>query len=210
MPPPLPNKQVATPPPLPRRSSAGWQNGCAIAALAGVGIFSLGLFQLQTWRSEISQEAEAAKDRLKATFEQAEKRVEATPVIPGMLAVDVYLNLEEKGFKTHKEFNAGAAQMLCQKMDADGLYLVGIQCAGASKVIAVEATVEPSTPITSDAREFLAYIATLPYDGAKPEAARSWVKSHFGQTATTQIGGVQFHLFPLPKTTAQRLIIRLP
>ncbi|MDA9818082.1 hypothetical protein N9C35_03485 [Flavobacteriaceae bacterium] len=53
-----------------------------------------------------------------------------------------------------------------------------------------------SGKIDYGAKEFLGYVASIPYDGAKQKEARKWVKDNINKNrAKTQINGVTFEIY---------------
>jgi hypothetical protein len=48
--------------------------------------------------------------------------------------------------------------------------------------------------IESAAESFLGACASLPYDGANPEGAKAWVSETLATQASSQFGGVYYHL----------------
>ena len=42
--------------------------------------------------------------------------------------------------------------------------------------------------------QFLAFVASLPYDGADPPATQAWVRENAGQDAERVVGGVKIRL----------------
>ena len=120
----------------------------------------------------------------------------ATPVIPGLTAADVTANMEEQGFEC-----SGPEQLQTQIAYtcswSDGLMDMTVDVYGTSptQVTLVEATVTDAAPDVraGEMAAFLGFVATLPYDGAEPEKARSWVEKHFD--AAGQQGNVQSATF---------------
>lgn len=160
------------------------------------------------WGSKVGTEAKAAKARLNERWNDAEdKRAEGRAnVIPGLAPVDIYLSLEQKGFKTNKDFKSTGTEMLCQMASGASLLFASIKCPAttSSEVVAVDAVAESTQPGDSEPREFLGFIATAPYDGADPAKARAWLNGNFGGNAETEINGVRFEL-SVTKDTVHRL-----
>lgn len=111
--------------------------------------------------------------------------------IPGLAAVDLTANLEDRGFDCTSQLDLGNVVYQCD------LFHNGLEEATAYGDSPTElhsvyglASGDPKVVET-----FLAYIATLPYDGSKPHVARDWVHTNFGkEDAETSIGGVTFQL----------------
>lgn len=119
-------------------------------------------------------------------------------VIPGMTPADVYGNLAEKGFtKAGPSKVGGDAYWKLTSKDAAGENVVGVYGPDASSVRLIDVLSLSFTHADPDAaaRDFLGYVATLPYDGADPAKARAWIEQNISQQqATTTIGGVTFAL----------------
>ena len=118
--------------------------------------------------------------------------------LPGITAVDVTLNLEEKGFKTsHSSTVLG--QTWRAKLDIDGTKYEAEAFGEASHLISsITATVSvpPGKDAGEIAKSFLAMMATLPYDGSRPDEAKSWVLENAGKhDVSHKIGTVTFHLY---------------
>jgi hypothetical protein len=91
--------------------------------------------------------------------------------IPGLTPQDVYLNLENKGFKCSEPELMGPdneVRWTCEKQEANGEYLVEINSSDANSVRLVETWVISDDPVRADAlaQDFLCYVATVPYEGA--------------------------------------------
>lgn len=134
--------------------------------------------------------------------------------IPGLTPTDVKLNLEQQwGLEftgprqiAHLCLDQGTA------VDPDtGISLICDICENtvgldvARVVFTVDAaslaqcTQVSADLVTSLASRYLGYCATLPYDGAEPQAAKEWVEAHVSEATgvelTTTIGGVIFRLY---------------
>ncbi len=128
--------------------------------------------------------------------------------IPGLEAVDIYLNLEKKGFKVKHEKNDLQEWWNCtSQMDSNDLQ-VEIFGKSYNKITAVHVTALNSFGINNTIKEFLGYVASLPYSGSKPEEAKKWVENSFNGNNTTIINGVQFETYA--KTPYSRILIIKP
>ncbi len=140
----------------------------------------------------------------------SEDRPDKTPAkskyIPGLQPVDVYLNFTNKGFTLTKdlggrdELSGGVVNFwYCEETTSQSQSRVTVMGPSATQVESVHAMFTYSGSSASDtdkhARDFLAYVATLPYDNARPADAKVWVQSNIGKNAKTTIGGVSFELF---------------
>lgn len=134
----------------------------------------------------------------------------AVEPIPGLAPVDVYLNLENKGFTTDKRFGKEQHTFVCKEETGVFLNTASITIPagqGADVVTVVNAMHQNYSAASTDALAvgFLGYCATLPYDGAEPAKARAWVEANIGKNASAVFGGVNFQLF----TNGQTRILRL-
>jgi outer membrane biosynthesis protein TonB len=119
--------------------------------------------------------------------------------IPGLTPQDVYLNLENKGFKCSEPKLMGhqnEVRWTCEKQEAQGEYLVKIDSSDANSVRLVKARVISHDPARADAlaQDFLGYVAKVPYEGAQPEEAKAWVKQNVGSKVSAEFGGVSYTL----------------
>lgn len=130
-----------------------WRNKFPTIALAGIFIaFSLAHSQTQAIKS---------------------------PIIKGLAAVDVHGNLTPKGFTLEKKFSAVQNEWKVSLKAAGLIYNVGIFGADPMEITAVTATISrPADDVAAHAADFLQYLASLPYDGAKPQSASAWVISN--------------------------------
>jgi hypothetical protein len=155
-------------------------------------------------KQEQKPEPETVKDEVakKPSQEEQEQKPEPEPAprnIPGLTPQEVYLNLENRGFKCSEPELMGPDNQVrwtCEKQEANGEYLVEINSSDANSVRLVEATVITSDPAHADAlaQDFLGYVATIPYEGAHPEEAKAWVKQNVGSKASAEVGGVSYTL----------------
>jgi len=124
--------------------------------------------------------------------------VDIPGTIPGLAAVDVYGNLKPRGFTC--EDRAGAAGgwlWTCKDETAQRSFVVDITARAATRIQHVSATALDfgSGNPTDTAREFLLFVATLPYEGARPDDAKAWVATNLDSPeASTTIGGATLTL----------------
>jgi hypothetical protein len=133
--------------------------------------------------------------------------------LPGLMPADITVNLQQKGFEcTNADSIDNSFVWACSRQAADVLLRVEIY---SNSLLAVD-TLDASAiffgnPDDDLASEFLGFLATLPYDGAQPDAARQWVESNLptireeGDVRDTSFGGVNFRLFGIP--TARSLLM---
>src|SRR5829696_1333549 len=119
--------------------------------------------------------------------------------IPGLTPQDVYLNLENKGFKCSEPELMGPdneVRWTCEKQDVQGEYLVEINSSDANSVRLIEAWVISNEPARAEAlaQDFLGYVARVPYEGAHPQEAKAWVEQNVGSKVSAEFGGVSYTL----------------
>ena len=121
----------------------------------------------------------------------------AQHVIPGLNPVDVYLNLEQRGFTVTKDFSGGSAIWTCAQKWPSVDLTADVIGSSATEVTMVRAMVmaDGVEKTALAGRDFVAMVASVPYDGAQPQVARDWVVSNYDQdSSTTTIGGARFTL----------------
>jgi hypothetical protein len=151
----------------------------------------------QTEKDEVAKKPSQQQHQQKP-----EPKLESEPApknIPGLTPQDVYLNLENKGFKCSEPELMEAANEVrwtCEKQEANGEYLVEINSSDANSVRLVEARVISDDPARADAlaRDFLGYVARVPYEGAQPEEAKAWVEQNVGSKVSAEFGDVSYTL----------------
>jgi hypothetical protein len=119
--------------------------------------------------------------------------------IPGLTPQDVYLNLENRGFKCSEPELMGPGNEVrwtCEKQKTHGEYSVEINSSDANSVRLIEAWVISNEPARADAlaQDFLGYVAGAPYEGAQPEEAKAWVEQNVGSKVSAEFGGVSYTL----------------
>jgi hypothetical protein len=117
-------------------------------------------------------------------------------VILGLQPVDVYLNLTNKGFsKKGPSLIDGTYIIECRKEERGIIYNVAIFGPSVSSVNAIKADVIQSTRPQEEtgeaAKDFLGYIASIPFKGSDPAANRQWVEEHVDGGEAT-LDGVKF------------------
>jgi hypothetical protein len=166
----------------------------------------------ESGRSQTKQEQPKKPETVKGEIakkpsqEQQQKKPEPKPEpepaprnIPGLTPQDVYLNLENRGFKCSEPELMGPDNQVrwtCERQEAQGKYLVEISSSDANSVRLVEARVITYDPARADAlaQDFLGYVARVPYEGAQPEEAKAWVEHNVGSKASAVFGGVWYTL----------------
>jgi hypothetical protein len=118
--------------------------------------------------------------------------------MPGLYASDVYLNLEHRGFSCHgPTVTKGGVDWLCTESVGVADYQVEIFGATPGELEFVDATaVVYNGPVNGLSKSVLGFVATLPYTGSQPQAARAWVEAHLGTSRLNRvIAGVAFTVY---------------
>lgn len=135
---------------------------------------------------------------------------ESNKHISGLAPADMYLNLEKKGFQTKKELGGEYGNSWTSTQSYEGMDLmVETFSFDTETVITISATamVDVSIKKIEASKQFMKYIATMPYDNAKPEEAAKWVDENFNNDkASTVISGVRFTMYA-PSGAARMLNI---
>ncbi len=134
--------------------------------------------------------------------------------IPGLSPTDVYLSLEQRGFKTEKSFNSEFGNLWTSTHSVVGIdYRVEVFSYNIENVVSIEATamVDANEKDIVATKQFFQLVSTLPYENASPEQAASWVDKNFNNNkATTQIGGVTFTMIAPTQYVRMLLIEAMP
>lgn len=134
--------------------------------------------------------------------------------IPGLSPTDVYLNLEQRGFKTEKSFNSEFGNLWTSTHSVVGIdYRVEVFSYNIENVVSIKATamVDANEKDIVATKQFFQLVSTLPYENASPEQAASWVDKNFNNNkATTQIGGVTFTMIAPTQYVRMLLIEAMP
>lgn len=166
-------------------------------------IISLSLLNVSSKSQKTQQPVSVAKTESTTTSVTPQATPTPTPTpqatesnIPGVMPVDVYLNLENEGFSTTKELNPCCSWFSVKGDMSSVRYLAEVYGNSASSFYRVNASVTTTIDKNTNAiaRPFFGYIATLNYSGSKPDDARKWVEKNIGKKAKTIIGGVTIEL----------------
>lgn len=124
--------------------------------------------------------------------------------LPGIAAVDVYGNLKKQGMKcSGPKVTSGRSSWTCRGTTGFVELYAYTAGTGATRISIVQASVAGTLakPTQGTPRDYLAFVATLPYDGSKPAGARSWVARNFTKAhAVTRIGPAVFELWGKAKS----------
>lgn len=123
--------------------------------------------------------------------------------IPGLTASDVHGNFTNKGFSLDKKLESIASIWTCNSSDTNGNMVVTATGDGPSNIISVEGTYynysELETSLIS--KEFIGYVASTPYEGSSPAAAKAWAYNNIEKGGDTIIGLVTFKIYYTSSTT---------
>ena len=118
------------------------------------------------------------------------------PTIPGLTATDVTVNLEERGFECDGP-DDGPVYMTwtCRLGHELGEYMVTTYGHSSTELVLIEAdAVTYAGNPTALARPVLGFVATLPYEGSFPQAARRWVEQRLGKKGRRYFGSVLYEV----------------
>ena len=130
-------------------------------------------------------------------------------LLPGLRPEVVRANLEAKNLACELVYlpsgNDPYYKWECKREGLDYMINVEMWSKSMSTVDLIQAgIVQYGNPDNSLSVDFLGFMATMPYDGADPQQARSWVKETLptitekGDVREITIGGVRFRLYGIP------------
>ena len=129
--------------------------------------------------------------------------------IKGLAPVDVYLNLEEKGFTTTKNLGSEYGNSWENSMTSEGItYNVSTFSHDTNTVesIQISVTILPPKKIEAS-KQFFKYISSLPYENSNPEKTIQWIEDNFyNDKETLIIGDAKFSIYS-PTKFARMLVI---
>lgn len=102
------------------------------------------------------------------------------PVIPGLAAADVTLNAEDIGMSCDMTVFDDEVEWWCETSGPGFTFAIETSGTSPMNITTVSGNVLfDGDPSQAEAHfdEILGWLATLPYNGADPEAARTWVES---------------------------------
>lgn len=159
-----------------------WKISLRIAAIAIFWVVFIGLASMDEKPSKESDDnsnneivEEVVQAQPEATPQVEEKN---EPTIPGLTAADIKLNLKDKGFAcSGPDSLVDLVEWVCEDKTNSYQYTVEIVGESAFKIYVVTATAVNFTGqgVTDQDIQFLAYIASMPYEGAQPQEAKDWV-----------------------------------
>ncbi len=144
------------------------------------------------------------------TMDAPTQSLTSSAILPGLQTTDITASLIEKGFTCSDPRKGELYYYRSCKETETGIYEMVAEIYGRDRftVDYVNAQVLQFTAVPSDgiSTPFLGYIATLPYDGAVPSSARSWIERTLptilanGDVHTETFGGVPYRLFGGPSS----------
>lgn len=144
---------------------------------------------------------------------QADAANDAPPVIPGMESGILRTGLERRGLSCvgPQQFEQWVTWE-CSGTEDAARYVLVMRGLNASRILSVDATVLQSGPDDAVTAEFLGYVATIPYEGARPEEARAWVQSQVGasESARKAFGAAMYALSGPPESRSLTITPSLP
>jgi hypothetical protein len=125
------------------------------------------------------------------------------------MAVDVHGSLEKIGFETEKKIGPNSSRWTSKMSDADGDFSMIVTGNGTGIITSVDARYNNFTgPNLKSAADLMQFVSTLPYKGANPELAKSWVGRNANKGVDTLISSVKFRIIARNFNTA--LYINVP
>jgi hypothetical protein len=147
-----------------------------------------------------------ARKNSSESAQNAEKKAESETTteemsnfINGLNPVDVYMNMEKQGFKTEKQLGGEYGNAWTSTMSYDGMDCkVETFSSNVNNVESVTATamIDVTSKKIIATKQFIQFVATLPYENAKPEDAANWVDKNFNNDkASIIIGDAKFTIY---------------
>ena len=130
--------------------------------------------------------------------------------IPGLAVSDVYNNLALVGFERSGPAEDGSAFVtVCHRRDGRGVQLNAVVRGStyetAQSIVATSMTPYGNPNLTT--KDYFGFLATMPYDGAMPDAAKTWVMQNVGRPSAREFGGVIYILENGPDPQSRTLRI---
>lgn len=118
--------------------------------------------------------------------------------IKGLMPVDIYLNLENKGYSVDKQITSKEGCFwTCTKSEAGLDYYVRVASMNTSLVdeVRISATIngsEPNKQIIA-VKPFLKYVSSFQYQGSDANKVANWIEENFNkEKSVLEVSGVQF------------------
>lgn len=133
-----------------------------------------------------------------------------TGFLPGLMPADIKVNLENRAFTCAPVEEAASLYVwTCKKATDIARLEVMFYSRTLGTVDFIDASVlQSGKPADDLSTAFLGFMATMPYDNAKPDAAKAWVAETIptlkgeGDVRSATFGGVPFQLFGISTARA--------
>jgi len=147
---------------------------------------------LQEKKTETTQKSEPGQLK-----KSESKIVKNKKYLQGMTAADLHGNLTDRGFKLEKKLSGDFNYWRCTQKTSTYEYEATAYGDSPWKIYKVEAVVLNFSAQSNKkvGRDFLAFIASIPYDGSEPHKANEWVKANVGKATSIVISNAKFELF---------------
>jgi hypothetical protein len=135
--------------------------------------------------------------------------ISETGLLPGLQPADVKFNLQNRQFNCELAFmptdTDPYSSWECQRKNAQYYMSVEIWSKSLDSVdLIVSSVVQFRKADDGLATDFLGFMATMPFDGAEPQEARTWVGETLptitanGDVREATFGGIKFRLYGIP------------
>lgn len=153
--------------------------------------------------AQAQPEATAAPTEAAAPAAAPVPQISPVGWIPGLLSGDITSNLVARYGMDCAGPDSGLGGLIGWSCDKGapgvGTWLhVEFIGTNVNRIEAVDATVVSDSANDKLAVDFLAFVASLPYDSAEPDRAQQWVRTNIAKGGETRIGGILFTLFGKP------------
>ncbi|MGR3790053.1 hypothetical protein ACUXZJ_11435 [Flavobacterium sp. TN-1] len=144
-------------------------------------------------------EYQKGKSKREETQEESEINVN-DKAIKGLMPVDIYMNLEKKGYQITKNHSAEYGNIInCKNSDSGIDYIVDVYGDNENPVLEVRATASlngmDSEKKIIAVKPFIKYISSIPYEGSNPSKISDWLEKNFDNNgASIIVSDVKFTL----------------
>lgn len=139
-----------------------------------------------------------------------DKESDSEKFINGLAPVDVYLNMENRGFSTKKSSSKDWGNTWTNKMTSAGIeYTVETYSSNTKNVERVRATamIDAGRKDIVEAQQFFIFLSSLPYENSAPQVAGQWIQDNYdNDQASTIIGDAKFTIYA-PSVVVRMMII---
>ncbi|MCG2726166.1 MAG: zinc ribbon domain-containing protein [Elusimicrobia bacterium] len=178
-----------------RQASKGLSD-CLIVLFLMIGGCSVIAFIASNKSDEIRLKGSSSSSNVSKRNQAASVSSIQKAYIPNLEAVDVYGNLTKKGFILKRESTDNRLKWVCSEKKSGHNYTVEIRGNNSDKIYLVEATALNYSHISTNqkVKDFLGYVASVPYENAKQALASNWVKSNIHHNSSIVISGIKFEI----------------